>query len=61
MEVAEELGTVFKDSGMEGLQSKYLWDVLQGCGAVDFFIRIRNVGAEPLHGTGAGKLPAKGH
>ena len=60
MEFAEELGTVFKYSGTGGLQSTDLWNILQGGGVGGSFIWFINVGDEPLHGTGPGKLLSQG-
>ena len=59
MDGAEELGTDGKDSGRGGRQPTGLRDVLQGGGAGGSSIWVRDVGAEPPHGTGPGKFPAQ--
>ena len=56
----EDLGTSGKDSGTGGHQPKGLGDVFQGGSAGGYFIQVVDVGADPLHGTGPGKLPAQG-
>ena len=58
MEDAEELGTAKKDSGMGGHQPKGLGDVFQGGSTCSAFIQVGDVGDDPLHGMGPGKLPA---
>ena len=61
MDGAEYLGTSGEDSGMVGLQLKVLRDVFQGISAGGYFICVRDVGVNPLHGTGPGKLPSQSH
>ena len=56
----EDLGTVGEDSGTVGCQTKGLGDVLQGSGTDSASIWVREVGADPPHGTGPGKLPSRG-
>ena len=55
-----ELGSAGKDSGTGGRQPTGLRYVFQGSSAGGNFIWVGDVGDEPLHGTGPGKLPAQG-
>ena len=48
-----------EDSGTGGIQPKGIVDVFQGDSAGSYFIWVRDVGAEPPHGTGPRKLPAQ--
>ena len=59
-EGAEELGMADEDSGTGGGQPKDLRGVFQGgeTGGADF--RVRDVCAEPLHGTGPWKFSTWG-
>ena len=54
------MDTYGEDYGTVGLHTTDLWDVLQGGGAGGSIIRVGYVGANPLHGTGPGKLIEKG-
>ena len=45
---------------MGGIQTKGLGGVFQGVSACGSFIRVGDVGGEPLHGTGPGELPEQG-
>ena len=49
-----------KDSGAGGCQTKGIGDVLQGCGTGGAAIWVRDMGADPPHGTGPGKFPTQG-
>ena len=60
MEGVEDLGTTNEDSGMVGVQPKGLGDVFQGSSAGGSFIWVRDVGDEPSHEKGPGKIPAQG-
>ena len=60
LEGSEVLGTADKNSGTGGCQPTVIGDVLQGGGTGNIFIRVRDVGADPPHGTGPGKLLAQG-
>ena len=56
----EELGMAGEDSGTGGRQTKGLGDVFKGVSAGGSFIRIRDVGDDPPHGTGHGDLLVQG-
>ena len=60
MEGAEELGTAGMDSGTGGLQPKAIGEYFQGGSAGGSIIRFGDVGADPPHRMGPGKLPAQG-
>ena len=49
-----------EDNGTGGRQTMGLGDFFQDSGAGGSFIRVRDVCADPLHGTGPGKFPAQG-
>ena len=54
------MGTAGVDNGTGGRQSMGLGYCFQDSGAGGSFIRVRDVCADPLHGTGPGKFPAQG-
>ena len=54
------MGTAGEDSGTEGCQPNGLGEVLQGGGKCGDAILVRDVGADPPHGTGHMKLPIWG-
>ena len=47
--------------GQEVSRLRVYWGVIQGGGACGSFICFLDVGADPLHGTRPGELPAQVH
>ena len=45
-----------KESGEQGCQPRVLGDVFQSGGKLSVYIWVRDVGADPPHGTGPGKI-----
>ena len=57
--VAEELGAADEDPGTGEGQPEDIWGVLQDSIAGSINIRVRDMGAEPLHWTAPVKLSAQ--
>ena len=54
------MGTAGEDNGTGGRQPMGLGDFFQDSGSGSSFIRVGDVCADPLHGTGPGKFPSQG-
>ena len=54
------MGTAGEDNGTGGRQPIGLADIFQDSGEGGSFIRVGDVCADPLHGTGPGNFPAQG-
>ena len=50
----------YKDIGMGGVQTKGIWDVLQGGSAGGVAFRVRDVGADTLYGTDPREFSVQG-
>ena len=61
MEVVKDMGTDEEDTGTGGRQTTGIGDILQGSGAVGYYIRVWDLGADLSHGKVSGKFPAQVH
>ena len=59
LEGAEDLDMAGNDYGTGGRHPKGPGDIFQGSSAGGSFIWVRDVGEDPLYGTGPGKIPAQ--
>ena len=59
-EGAEYLGTADEDPGIGGCQPKGIGGIFQGGGTFGASFWVRDVGADPPHGTGPGKISTRG-
>ena len=57
---AEELGAADENHGLVEDRPEGIWDIIQGSSSGSVYFRVRDVGTDPLHGTGPGKFSAQG-